>query len=117
VFHFSTYRPSSFKHLSGVILLHDKAGLHTARLTQETLEHLVLEVLPQPPYSQDLAHSDYHHFGPMKKMLGGGRTSHQMPRCNQSFNSGLDSSQYRSLHQAIRSLSTDGTNKLGWLKN
>ena len=30
-----------------------------------------LEVLPHPPYSPDLAPSDYHLFGPMKKMLGG----------------------------------------------
>ena len=29
------------------------------------------EVLPHPPYSPDLAPSDYHLFGPMKKMLGG----------------------------------------------
>jgi len=27
-------------------------------------------VLPHPPYSPDLAPSDYHLFGPMKKMLG-----------------------------------------------
>ena len=27
--------------------------------------------LPHPPYSPDLAPSDYHLFGPMKKMLGG----------------------------------------------
>ena len=39
---------------------------------QETVEHLGLEVLPHPPYSPDLGASDYHHFGPMKKMLGGG---------------------------------------------
>ena len=33
--------------------------------------HLGLEVLPHPPYSPDLGASDYHHFGPMEKMLGG----------------------------------------------
>ena len=27
--------------------------------------------LPHPPYSPDLAPSDYHLFGPMNKMLGG----------------------------------------------
>ena len=27
--------------------------------------------LPHPPYSQNLAPSDYHLFGPMKKTLGG----------------------------------------------
>jgi len=32
---------------------------------------LGLEVLPHPPYSPDLALSDYPLFGSMKKMLGG----------------------------------------------
>ena len=35
------------------------------------MEQLGLEVLPHPPYSPDFAPSDYHLFGPMKKMLGG----------------------------------------------
>ena len=29
------------------------------------------EVLPHPPYSPDLAPSDFHLFGPMKRYLGG----------------------------------------------
>ena len=49
--------------------MHDNARPHTARLTQETVEHLGLKVLPHPPYSPDLGTSDYHHFGSMKKML------------------------------------------------
>ena len=51
--------------------MHDNARPHTAHLTLETVEQLGLEVLPHPPYSPDLAPSDYHLFGPMKKMLGG----------------------------------------------
>ena len=51
----------------GVILLHDNARPHTARLTLETVKHLGLEVLPHPPYSPNVAPSDYHLFGPMKK--------------------------------------------------
>jgi hypothetical protein len=31
------------------------------------------DVLPHPPYSPDLAPSDYHLFGPMKGFLGGKR--------------------------------------------
>jgi len=34
------------------------------------VEQLGLDVLPHPPYSPDLAPSDYQLFGPMKKMLG-----------------------------------------------
>jgi len=51
--------------------LHDNARPHTARLTLETVEQLGLEVLPHLPYSPDLAASDYHLFGLMKKMLAG----------------------------------------------
>jgi len=54
----------------GVIVLHDNARPHTACLTLETVEQLGLDVLPHPPYSPDLAPSEYHLFGPMKKMLG-----------------------------------------------
>jgi len=43
----------------------------TAHLTLVTVVYLGFEVLPHPPYSLDLAPSDYHLFGPMKKMLGG----------------------------------------------
>jgi len=51
----------------GVILLHDNARPHTARLTLETVGQLGLEVLPHPPYSPDLAPSDYLLFGPIRK--------------------------------------------------
>jgi len=54
-----------------VILLHDNARPHTTWVTVETVNSLGLEVLPYPPYSPDLATSDYHLFGLMKKMLGG----------------------------------------------
>ena len=37
----------------------------------ETVDSLGFEVLPHSPYNPDLATSDYHLFGPMKKMLGG----------------------------------------------
>ena len=82
--------------------MHDNARPHTARLTLETVEQLRLEVLPHPPYSPDLAPSDYHLFRPMKKMLGGQKFASDIEV--QSLVSGLDSSQHRSLHQAFRSL-------------
>jgi len=36
-----------------------------------TLQQLGWEVLPHPPYSPDLAPSDFHLFGPLKEFLGG----------------------------------------------
>ena len=55
----------------GVLLLHDNARPHTAAHTIQTLQKLHFEVLEHPPYSPDLAPSDYHLFGPLKDALRG----------------------------------------------
>ena len=55
----------------GIALLHDNARLHTAAHTVETLQKFNFEVLAHPPYSPDLAPSDYHLFGPLKEALRG----------------------------------------------
>jgi len=39
-----------------------------------------------------------------------GKNLHKMQRCNQSFVSGWDISQHRSLHRAQKCSLTDGTN-------
>ena len=59
----------------GVILLHDNARPHSAAKTVETLQDLRFEVLEHPPYSPDLAPSDFHLFGPLKEALRGRRFS------------------------------------------
>lgn len=41
---------------------HDNAPAHRARMTSEKLASLGWELLPHPPYSPDLAPSDYHLF-------------------------------------------------------
>jgi len=55
----------------GVILLHDNATPHTAAHTREWLDRHNWEILEHPPHSPDLAPSDFHLFGPLKRHLSG----------------------------------------------
>lgn len=55
----------------GVILLHDNARPHTAKKTREKIRELEWEVLPHPPYSPDMAPSDYHLFRALTRFLEG----------------------------------------------
>ncbi|GFX44862.1 uncharacterized protein C05D11.1 [Trichonephila clavipes] len=56
---------------SGVVLLHNNVCPHTAVRTREVLCKFKWDVFQHPPYSPDLAPSDYHLFTAMKKWLGG----------------------------------------------
>ena len=56
---------------TGVLLQHDNARPHTARSTVATIQDLSFECLPHPPYSPDLAPSDFYVFGPLKEAMGG----------------------------------------------
>jgi histone-lysine N-methyltransferase SETMAR len=53
------------------LLLHDNARPHTAKRTLEVVENLGWEILLHPPYSPDLAPSDFHLFPSLKKDLRG----------------------------------------------
>jgi histone-lysine N-methyltransferase SETMAR len=53
----------------GVLLHHDNARPHRARATQERTQELQWEL--HPPYSPDLAPSNFHLFGPLRNHLGG----------------------------------------------
>jgi histone-lysine N-methyltransferase SETMAR len=53
------------------LLQQDNARPHTARRTIDVIAELKWELLPHPPYSPDLAPSDYHLFGELKKPLRG----------------------------------------------
>jgi hypothetical protein len=46
----------------GIVLLHDNAHLHTAVCTWSLLQHFNWELFDRPPYSPDLAPSNYHLF-------------------------------------------------------
>jgi hypothetical protein len=45
-----------------MILQDNNARPHTANMTQVAIQELDWEILPHPPYSTDLAPSDYHLF-------------------------------------------------------
>lgn len=57
----------------GIILLHDNARPHAANRTQALIRSFGWEQLDHPPYSPDLAPSDYHLFLHLKQHLGGQR--------------------------------------------
>ena len=52
-----------------VVFQQDNARPHTAKLTKEKLAKLGWEVLNHPPYSPDLAPSDFHLFRSMANKL------------------------------------------------
>ncbi|GFX77960.1 uncharacterized protein TNCV_909771 [Trichonephila clavipes] len=60
---------------AGVVLLHDNAHPHTANRIQDLITSFGWELLDHPPYSPDLAPSDYHLFMHLKKHLAGPRHS------------------------------------------
>jgi histone-lysine N-methyltransferase SETMAR len=51
----------------GVLFLHSNAQAHRELATQKKLAYLGFQVLDHPPYSPDLAPSDYHLFPVLKK--------------------------------------------------
>ena len=63
------------KFIKGVLFLHDNAPAYRALATQNKLAYLVLKFLNHPPYSPDLASSDYHLLSGLKKQLKGGHFS------------------------------------------
>ena len=55
----------------GVIFNKDNARPHTSLVTRKKLLELGWEVMPHPPYSPDLAPSDYHLLRSFQKQLNG----------------------------------------------
>jgi len=55
----------------GVLFLHDNAPAHRPLATQKKLTYLGYQYLDHPPYSPDLAPSDYNLFPGLKKQLNG----------------------------------------------
>jgi len=53
----------------GVLFLHDNAPAHRALATQKKLAYLGFQCLDHPPYSRDMAPSDYHLFPGLKNTI------------------------------------------------
>jgi histone-lysine N-methyltransferase SETMAR len=62
---------------NNIHFLHDNARPHTAKKTAEKLKELSFTVLPHPPYSPDLAPSDYYLFSSLKSALRGKKYNNQ----------------------------------------
>lgn len=56
-----------------VLFLQDNAPVHTSTIAMAKFHELRFELLPHPPYSPDLAPSDFFLFPNLKKWLGGKR--------------------------------------------
>ena len=71
-------RPEYVTRHEAIIFHHDNARPHVAIPVKNYLENSGLEALPHPPYSPDLASSDYYLFRSMQNALTGIRfTSEQ----------------------------------------
>jgi [histone H3]-lysine36 N-dimethyltransferase SETMAR len=55
----------------GVLLQDDNASPHKCELSKKTVADLGFESVPHPPYSPDLAPSDFYLFGKLKEQLRG----------------------------------------------
>ena len=58
------------KFTKGVLFLHDNAPAHRALVTQKKLAYLGFQCPDHPPYSPDLALSEYHLFPGLKILKG-----------------------------------------------
>jgi len=61
----------SAKITKGIFFLNDNAPAHRPLATQKKMAYLGFHCLDHPPYSPDLAPSDYHLFPGLKKQLKG----------------------------------------------
>lgn len=62
-------RPEWARRHGRVILQHDNAPSHATKVVKDTVAALGWDILPHPPYSPDLAPSDYHLFSSMGHAL------------------------------------------------
>ncbi|GFX17621.1 histone-lysine N-methyltransferase SETMAR [Trichonephila clavipes] len=64
-------KESALVNRKGVLLLHDNARPHVARVARNTIQRHGWEILCHPSYSPDLATSDYYLFHSLDNHLSG----------------------------------------------
>lgn len=79
-----------------ILFLHDNAPAHKAHKAMTKLEQLGYELVQHPPYSPDLAPSDYYLFPNLKRMLRGKRfyTNEQVESETNAYFEGLSKEYY-----------------------
>ena len=80
-----------------VIFHQDNARPHTSVVAMAKLHELGHELLPHPPYSPDLAPSDFHLFPKLKIFLGGRKfaSTEELTAELESYFAGLEESHFR----------------------
>ena len=86
-----------------MILLHDNARPHAASAVKKYLKTLKWDVLPHPPYSPDIAPSDYHLFRSMTHGLADQRFS-LYEECKNWVDSWINSKDGSFFREGIRKL-------------
>ena len=64
-------RKNRGKMAHGVLLLNDNVPAYMSQVAMTAATECGFEILPHPPYSPDMAHSDFHLFPKLKSNLHG----------------------------------------------
>lgn len=86
-----------------VLFHHDNAPAHSSRVAQAKLAELKFEILPHPPYSPDLAPSDFHLFPKLKIFLAG-QKFHSNTEVIQSVSEYFEGLEERHFREGINNL-------------
>ena len=87
----------------GVLLQQDNAPVHSSKVAMQSVRDCGFELLPHPPYSPDLAPSDFFLFPKLKKELRGQRydDDDELMLAVEGFCKGHDSAFYREGLEAL----------------
>ena len=87
----------------GVLLQQDNAPVHSSKVAMQSVRDCGFELLPHPPYSPDLAPSDFFLFSKLKKELRGQRydDDDELMLAVEGFCKGHDSAFYREDLEAL----------------